>query len=88
MFNLCKVAFVRIKRNALHSRLFIIINTPKARPDVLSGALDGRVTCHMSILRNNNVALSNLRNDHVTLSILRNCHVPCHYLLKSHVACH
>ena len=38
--------------------------------------------CHVPILRNNNVALSNLRNDHVTLSILRQCHVPCHYVLK------
>ena len=41
---------------------------------VLLGALDGGgggggSPCHVSILRNNNVALSNLRNDHVTLSI-------------------
>ena len=52
------------------------------------GALDRGSQCHVLILRNNNVALSNLRTGHVTLSNLRNCHVPCHYLLKTHVACH
>ena len=52
------------------------------------GPLTGGSQCHVSILRNNDVALSNLRNEHVTLSNLRNCHVPCHYLLKTHVACH
>ena len=36
----------------------------------------GGSQCPMTILRNNNVALSNLRNGHV----------PCHYLIKSHVA--
>ena len=54
----------------------------------LMGGGGGVSPRHVSILRNNNVALSNLRNDHVTLSILRDCHVPCHYVLKSHVACH
>ena len=39
------------------------------------GALDGGggAQCHVTILRNNNVALSNLRNGHVTLS-----NVACH----------
>ena len=45
------------------------------------GVIEGS-PCHMSILRNSNVALSNLRYGHVTLSNLRNCPVPCHYLLK------
>ena len=41
----------------------------------------GGAQCHVSILRNNNVTLSNLRNGHVTLSNLRNCHVLCQYFL-------
>ena len=58
----------------------------------------GGSLCHMLILRQNNIALSNfrnsyvtqsnLRNGHVTLSNLRNCHVRCHYLKKLHIACH
>ena len=54
----------------------------------LTGGGGGAFRCHMSILRNVNVALSNLRNAHVTLSSLRNDHVPCHYLFKTHVACY
>ena len=41
----------------------------------MTGAVDGGSLCHISILRNSNVALSILRNGHAALSNLRNCHV-------------
>ena len=42
----------------------------------VTGGGGGVVQCHVAILGNNNVALSNLRNVNVTLSNLRNLHVP------------
>ena len=42
------------------------------------GGVDGGSPCHMSIIRNGNVALSNLRKAPVTLSILRKAPVACH----------
>ena len=51
------------------------------------GALDGGSPCPMSILKKNNVALSNVRNAPVTLSILKNGHISCYSIfnLMSHV---
>ena len=46
----------------------------------LIGALDVGSHCHMSILRNNDIALLNFRNGLVTVFNLRNCHVTCHFL--------
>ena len=51
--------------------------------------MGGGSPCHMLIIRNDNVTLSNLGNPHVAMSILRKCPVPCHYIFfnpLSHVA--
>ena len=51
--------------------------------EAINRALDGGSVCHVSVLRNINISLSNLGNGHVALSNSRTCHLPCHYLMKT-----
>ena len=50
--------------------------------------LMGGPQCHMSILRNGNVACSLVFYLQCHISNLRNNHVPCHYIFSPHVTCH
>ena len=66
-------------RTALHNRY---------EATRLIRGVDGGSPCHMSIIRNGNVALSNLRKAPVVLSNLRKAPVALSNLRKSPVACH